>query len=67
MGRTSSEVKRRYNSKTYKRWSADLHLEDFSRLEDMRGEMSRAAFLKELLKSYEASQSTDANIEMAGK
>ena len=49
MSRTSSEVKRRYNNKTYKRWSADLRLEDFSRLEDLRGEMSRAAFLKELL------------------
>ena len=55
MSRTSSEVKRRYNNKTY------MRLEDFSRLEDLRGEMSRAAFLKELLKSYETAQTTDAD------
>ena len=61
MSRTSSEVKRRYNNKTYKRWSADLRLEDFSRLDDLRGEMSRAAFLKELLKSYETARTTDAD------
>ena len=61
MSRISSEVKRRYNNKTYKRWSADLRLEDFSRLEDLRGEMSRAAFLKELLKSYETARTTDAD------
>lgn len=53
MSKTSTEAKRRYNSKTYKRWSADLRLEDFSRLEDLRGELSRAAFLKKLLQMYE--------------
>ena len=53
MSKTSTEAKRRYNSKTYKRWSADLRLEDFSRLEDLRGALSRAAFLKKLLQMYE--------------
>ncbi len=65
MSRTSSEVKRRYNNKTYKRWSADLHLEDFSRLEDLRGELSRAAFLKKLLQMYEAEN--DSGADKAGE
>ena len=46
MGKTSTEVKRRYNEKTYKRWFADLRNEDFDRIEALRGEQSRAAFLK---------------------
>lgn len=46
MGKTSTEVKRRYNEKTYKRWFADLRKEEFERIEILRGEMSRAAFLK---------------------
>ncbi len=65
MSRTSSEVKRRYNNKTYKRWSADLRLEDFSRLEDLRGELSRAAFLKKLLQMYEAEN--DSGADKAGE
>ncbi len=52
MSYTSTEVKRRYNSKTYKRWSADLRFEDFDRLEELRGELSRASFLKKLLEVY---------------
>ena len=32
MGKTSTEVKRRYNEKTYKRWFADLRNEDFDRI-----------------------------------
>ena len=52
MSHTSTEVKRRYNSKTYKRWSVDLRFEDFDRLEELRGELSRAAFLKKLLEKY---------------
>lgn len=55
MSKTSTEVKRRYNSKTYKRWSADLRFEDFDKLESMRGALSRAAFIKELIKVYEES------------
>lgn len=53
MSKTSTEVKRRYNSKTYKRWGVDLRFEDFDRLEELRGELSRAAFLKKLLETYE--------------
>lgn len=60
MSKTSTEAKRRYNSKTYKRWSADLRLEDFSRLEDLRGELSRAAFLKKLLQMYETENNLGA-------
>lgn len=52
MGRTSTEVKRRYNEKTYKRWAADLRNEDYSRIEALRGEMSRAKFLKTLIDFY---------------
>ena len=46
MGKTSTEVKRRYNDKTYKRWFADLRTGDFDRIEALRGDMSRATFLK---------------------
>lgn len=46
---TSTEVKRRYNEKTYKRWFADLRIEDFERIEALRGKMSRAEFLKMLI------------------
>ena len=52
MGRTSSEVKNRYNKKTYSQWSAALRKEDFERIEQVRGEMSRAAFLKMLVEKY---------------
>lgn len=58
MSKTSTEVKRRYNSKTYKRWSVDLRFEDFDRLEAMRGEMSRAAFLKKLLEQHDQKTGT---------
>lgn len=56
MGKTSTEVKRRYNEKTYKRWFADLRKEDFERIEALRGEQSRAEFLKFLIQSYENTQ-----------
>ena len=49
MGKTSTAVKRRYNEKTYTRWYADLRNEDFEKIESLRGEMSRAKFLKMLL------------------
>ncbi len=48
---TSSEVKRRYNSKTYKRWTSDIKNEDFDKIEEIREatELSRAEFLKMLV------------------
>ena len=53
MGKTSTEAKRRYNDKTYKRWFADLRTEDFERIETLRGERSRAAFLKKAVTALE--------------
>ena len=52
MSKTSTEVKRRYNAKTYKRWTADLRNEDFERIENLRGDLSRAQFLKMLVEKY---------------
>lgn len=52
MGKTSTEVKRRYNEKTYKRWFADLRHEEFEKAEELRGEQSRAEFLKMLIQFY---------------
>ena len=52
MSKTSTQVKRRYNEKTYKRWFADIRIEEFEKIEALRGEMSRAAFLKMLLDAY---------------
>jgi hypothetical protein len=49
---TSTDVKRRYNEKTYTRWFADLHIEVYSEIEALRGEQSRAQFLKELIEVY---------------
>lgn len=57
MGKTSTAVKRRYNEKTYTRWFADLRNEDFEKIEILRGEMSRAKFLKMLVEVYTSSQS----------
>lgn len=54
MGKTSTESKRKYNEKTYTRWHADLRNEDFEKIESMRGEMSRAKFLKMLVEFYDA-------------
>ena len=53
MSKTSTEVKRRYNAKTYKRWTVDLRNEEFDRIEAMRGELSRSQFLKMLIAEYE--------------
>ena len=47
MSNTSSAVKRKYNQKTYKRWTADLKI-----AEQLRGDMSRAEFLKMLIKEH---------------
>lgn len=60
MSYTSTAVKRKYNEKTYKRWSADLRIEDFEKIETMRLEISqlknkdisRAKFLKTLVDFY---------------
>ncbi len=52
MGKTSTEVKRRYNAKTYTRWAVGLRNEDFEKIEALRGEMSRAQFLKTLIANY---------------
>ena len=54
MGKTSSEVKRRYNAKTYTRWTADLKNEDAESIEALRAslELSRSQFLKMLVNFY---------------
>ena len=54
MSKTSSEVKRRYNDKTYKRWIVDLRHEDFELIESLRGDLSRAKFLKLLINHYQS-------------
>jgi DNA-binding transcriptional regulator YiaG len=48
---TSTEVKRRYNEKTYKRWFLSLRNEDFDKIEEIREAtgLSRAEFLKMLI------------------
>ena len=58
MGKTSSAVKNRYNAKTYSMWTAALRKEDFEKIEALRGEMSRAQFLKMLVEKY-ANDQTD--------
>ena len=52
MSKTSSAVKRKYNEKTYSRFTADLRKEDYEFIESLRGDMSRAAFLKFLVSRY---------------
>lgn len=54
MSKTSTEVKRRYNAKTYTRWTADLRNEDNEVIESLRSELglSRAQFLKMLVNFY---------------
>lgn len=52
MSKTSSAAKRRYNAKTYKRFTADIKISEFEEIEKLRGEKSRAAFLRELVKTY---------------
>ena len=53
MGYTSTAVKSKYNSKTYSRFVADIRKEEYEHIEELRGDMSRAAFLKMLVKFYE--------------
>lgn len=62
MGATSTASKRKYNDKTYKRWAVDLRFEDYDRIEQARGELSRAQFLKKLLDLYGKSQGAINNI-----
>ena len=52
MGATSTAVKRKYNQKTYKRFIADLRIEEFEKIEKLRGDMRRAEFLKMLVDKY---------------
>lgn len=47
--RTSSAVKRKYNQKTYKRITVDLRFADYDEFEELRGEMSRAEFVRQLM------------------
>lgn len=51
MGYTSTDVKRRYNEKNYKRWFVSLRNEVFDEIEAVREEtgLSRAEFLKMLV------------------
>lgn len=56
MGKTSTAVKRRYNSKTYSRWFAEVKKAEFAEIEELRGEMSRAAFLRMLIAMYKEKQ-----------
>ncbi len=53
MSKTSTAVKRRYNEKTYTRWTVDLRNEDYEKIEKMRGDLSRSQFLKLLIQNYE--------------
>lgn len=49
MSKPTTAVKRRYNAKTYTRWSVDLRNEDFEKIEKLRGDLSRSQFLKMLI------------------
>mgnify|MGYP005887016885 FL=1 len=51
MGYTSTEVKERYNKKTYTNWQVKLRNEVFEEIEKIRGEtgLSRTEFLKMLV------------------
>lgn len=48
---TSTAVKRRYNEKTYKRWTSDIRNEEFDKIEEIRSKsgLSRSEFLKMLV------------------
>ena len=59
MSRTSTAVKRKYNEKTYSRFVADLRKEDYEKIEQARGEMSRAQFLLMLFREHQAKTETE--------
>ena len=50
MSKTSSEVKRRYNAKTYKEWRAQIKFELYGQIEAEREKqgMSRAQYIEHL-------------------
>ena len=50
--RTSTAVKRRYNQKTYKRVIADLKFDEYDEFARLRGEMSRAEFIRQLMANW---------------
>ena len=52
MGKTSTAAKRRYNDKTYKRWTVDLRIEDFEMIDALRGALSRSQFLLKAAEAY---------------
>lgn len=59
MSKTSSAVKRRYNAKTYKRFTADIKIAEFEEIEKLRGDISRAEFLRKLVKLYKEGNHID--------
>ncbi len=54
MGKTSTAVKRKYNDKTYKRWYADMKIDEYEEIEKLRGDLSRPDFLRMLAAKYKA-------------
>lgn len=54
MSKTSTASKRKYNEKTYKRWLVDLRIEDFEKIEKLRGDLSRSQFLMKLVELHES-------------
>lgn len=50
---TSTAVKQRYIDKTYTEYRCKLRNADFDRIDRLRGEMSRSAFLLMLVDEYE--------------
>lgn len=59
MSKTSSAVKNRYNAKTYKEFRAMIKIAEFDEIEKLRGETSRAQFLRELVKTYKQANHID--------
>ena len=56
MSKTSTASKRKYNEKTYKRWLVDLRIEDFEKIEKLRGDLSRSQFLMKLVELHSESR-----------
>ena len=55
MGKTSNEVKRRYNSKTYTEFHVSLKHEDYNKIEKIteEKEISKAEFVRQAIKKFE--------------
>ena len=66
-GKTSTQAKRRYLDKTYKRWYADVRPEQFDQLEGICNEvqLSRAETLKYLVLSRNSTKIKATHIECA--